>query len=160
LVNFQLKKGSVLFKYESDGKLINSINDDTIKRNCIARLCNPKQVGYISTIGVVDEVRGIGIGKTLLSKAILALKMKKNCIGVYLHVIKHNKSAINFYLSNEFNRGKYHENFYKIQKYYYDCIVFYKIFERTKVKIDENAIKKESKEKIKYQIISNFEDNK
>jgi ribosomal protein S18 acetylase RimI-like enzyme len=149
--------GCILFKYESDGKLSDAINDISIRRTCLSRLCNPKYAGYISTIGVIDEIRGIGVGKNLLTKAISIMKMRKSCRGIYLHVIRHNKSAINFYTSNEFCRGKYFENFYCLQKNYYDCIVFYKLFEH---KIDAKNFYKsnEMTDKIKYYIISNIED--
>lgn len=76
---------------------------------------------------MIDEARKTGIGKTLLSKALEMLQRNKNCLGVYLHVIKNNKSAINFYISNNFSKGKVLENYYHIQKNYYDCLVFYKI---------------------------------
>lgn len=125
------------------------INDTKIKRNFIARLCNPKQVGYISTIGVIEEVRKIGIGKALLSQAIGILKINKKCIGVYMHVITHNKSAINFYASNEFCRGKYLENHYFIERNHYDCIVFYKLFASNKMEIksSETLTIRDGKEK-------------
>ncbi len=126
------------------------INEKNIKRGCFARLCNPKQVGYISTIGVIDELRNLGVGKILLSKAIFVLKLKKNCIGVYLHVIKHNKSAINFYESNEFFRGKYLENFYFIQKNYYDSVVFFKLFNSLSPVYNKIDVKNSN-----YEIISN-----
>ena len=134
--------------------MYDNINDDNEKRNCFKRLCNPKSVGYISNIGVIDEIRKIGIGKILLSKSIEILKLKKTCIGVYLHVIKHNKSAINFYVSNEFSRGKYIENHYYIQKNYYDAIIFYKLFKINKKVIPDNNY---NQNKIKYEIIQNNE---
>ena len=129
----------------------------TIKRSCIARICNPRKIGYISTIGVIDEIRRLGIGKILLDKSISILKMKKNCIGVYLHVIQHNKSAMNFYIKNQFCRGKYLENFYFIQKNYYDCIVFYQLFDNFKFK-NPNENNKDKIDNISYHIIDNSEE--
>jgi ribosomal protein S18 acetylase RimI-like enzyme len=85
-------------------------------------------VGYISTIGVIDELRKKGIGNILLEKAINIIKLKKTCIGVFLHVIKYNTSAINFYFKNSFIKGKYLKDFYYINNNNYDAIVFYKLF--------------------------------
>lgn len=84
--------------------------------------------------------------------------MRKTCIGIYLHVIHHNKSAINFYTSNEFCRGKYLENFYYIKKNYYDCIVFFKLFEHSKLEANYLTNIESKIDKLKYHKISGLED--
>ena len=68
--------GAILFKYENDNKLFEGIKDNKISRSCFSRFCNPLLAGYISTIGVIDELRKIGIGKILLEKAVSLMKNK------------------------------------------------------------------------------------
>lgn len=98
------------------------------KRNCLTKICNPLVFGYISTIGVVDEYRRLGIGKILLDKAICIMENNPKCIGVFLHVIEHNKSAIKFYKSLDFNEGNLLIDHYIINHAYFNARVFYRIF--------------------------------
>ena len=52
---------------------------------------------YIATIGVIDEVRRLGIGSQLINHAIKYTKENDRADVVYLHVIEYNQAAIMFY---------------------------------------------------------------
>ncbi|OLS21000.1 MAG: Mycothiol acetyltransferase [Candidatus Heimdallarchaeota archaeon LC_3] len=62
--------------------------------------------GYIADITVNTDFQGKGIGKYLLSKALLNLK-SKGCHRVKLHVTKDNKKAVNLYEKLGFTIEKY-----------------------------------------------------
>ncbi len=73
------------------------------KRNCFLEFISRKVFGYISTIGVIDELRQLGLGRKLIEEAIYIMKCKSNCIGVFLHVVEYNMTAIKFYRKLNFN---------------------------------------------------------
>eukprot|EP00916_Digyalum_oweni_P016653 GHVL01027296.1.p1 GENE.GHVL01027296.1~~GHVL01027296.1.p1 ORF type:complete len:272 (+),score=88.15 GHVL01027296.1:605-1420(+) len=75
---------------------------------------NP-QVGYILTLGVIDEYRKNGLAKILLYKGINKYVYKYIYIKcIYLHVIDYNKYAINLYKKYGFIYISYISNFYNI----------------------------------------------
>lgn len=88
------------------------------------------QFCYIMTIGVIDEFRKKGISKILINKLIDKAKQKtNNCKGLFLHVIEHNTTAIKFYESLGFNKGRTFHNYYNINSAIYNALGYYKIFD-------------------------------
>lgn len=89
---------------------------------------------YIMTIGVIDEFRKKGISKMLIKKLIEKIQNKyTNCKGLFLHVIEHNLTAIKFYESLEFVKGRTFYNYYNINSSLYNALGFYKIFKTDEI---------------------------
>lgn len=82
---------------------------------------------YIATIGVIDEVRRLGIGSKLVETVIDWTKLHKpQWEVIYLHVIDYNQAAIRFYEKNNFeNYGRY-QGYYFIADEFYDSYLFFK----------------------------------
>ena len=86
-----------------------------------------RSVCYIMTIGVIDELRQMGIGSKMLNYTIdLVEKRFTECICIYLHVVDYNISAIKFYQKNQFLRFRRMKRHYTIDGRDYDAIVLYK----------------------------------
>lgn len=66
---------------------------------------------YVLTLGVLEPYRHLGIGKKLLDKA-LEIASRNSVVSVFLHVHVVNKTAINFYLKNDFKEMERIENYY------------------------------------------------
>ncbi len=90
------------------------------------RIFQPYYFGYISTLGVIEEFRGFGIARSLVNKAIEQMMKRQRCVGVFLHVIEHNKSAMEFYKKMQFEEGPLLNDHYNINNAYFDSYVFYK----------------------------------
>lgn len=97
------------------------------KRNCLYYLCARRRIGYISTIGVIDEFRRCGLGKVILDRYISLVKDK--CIAICLHVIEHNEAAIKFYFKNNFIEGVKDDKHYFIRGAYYAARAFIALFD-------------------------------
>ena len=87
---------------------------------------------YIMTLGVIDEVRKLGLGTTLLQKTFYHVAQHyPECEIIYLHVVDYNKSAINFYTKkNHFKVMKREVDHYTIFDEEYDALVLYTIIDR------------------------------
>ena len=128
-----------------------------IKNSLLSYFFNHYNYGYINSLGVIDEMRGIGVSKQLIQLSInwlnrvnnlykpdkspkdtiLSLDYKQiiNYLNnwkipcIYLHVIEYNLIACNVYDKLGFsNVGKIH-NFYKINNVFYNAIVYAKIID-------------------------------
>jgi len=76
-------------------------------------------------IGVVEELRKLGIATKLLEEIYTKIFIKKpNCDGIFLHVIESNLPAINFYTKNSFTKIHEMSNYYDIDDINYKAIVF------------------------------------
>ena len=82
---------------------------------------------YISTIGVVDEVRRLGIGSQLLENVTNWIERNKpQWEVIYLHVVDYNVAAIKFYDRNKFLWYERNRNYYLIGEEYYDSFLYFK----------------------------------
>jgi histone acetyltransferase MCC1 len=86
------------------------------------------EFAYIMVIGVIDECRRMKLGSLLLNKILEIFLSRKNCLCVYLHVIKYNQTAIKFYEKNGFINTTSLKNYYKIKNDFFDSEVFVKFF--------------------------------
>jgi ribosomal protein S18 acetylase RimI-like enzyme len=126
--------GAILCELRSETHLKSQIPNLTYKKYSISILTDilnftPEyEYAYIMTIGVVDECRRMKLGTKLLNKAIEYYFNRKNCLGLYLHVVHYNQTAINFYRRNNFIECSTLKNYYKIKEEVYDSIVFVKFF--------------------------------
>lgn len=87
---------------------------------------------YIMTLGVIDEVRKIGLGTMLLQQTYTKVAQSyPECEIIYLHVVDYNKSAINFYTSkNNFKVMKREIDHYVIFDEEYDALLLYTVIDR------------------------------
>jgi ribosomal protein S18 acetylase RimI-like enzyme len=84
-------------------------------------------LGYILTLGVVDELRRHGIGAALLEEGIRRVEeADTNCCAVFLHVIEYNQPAMNFYLRHGFKNFSRYDNFYFFDDKVFAGILFYR----------------------------------
>jgi len=83
---------------------------------------------YILTLGVVDELRGKGIGRRLLDLAIRKVEETDHmCRLVFLHVIEYNEAARKFYLREKFLEFKKYSEFYFFDGKVFDGMLLYKL---------------------------------
>ena len=85
---------------------------------------------YIMTIGVIDKCRRLKLGSKLLNIVTDYFKKRKTCLGIYLHVVEYNRTAIQFYVKNEFMDTALVRNYYYIENEFYNAKVFVKFFSR------------------------------
>ena len=84
-------------------------------------------IAYILTLGVVDELRGKGLGRQILEKILSEIpKIDPECQLVMLHVIEYNRKALRLYTQMNFTEYKKEPNFYFLGEESYDGILFYK----------------------------------
>ena len=101
----------------------------------------PYEFAYIMTIGVVDECRRMKLGSILLNKMTTLFLQRKDCLCLYLHVVKYNNTAIRFYQNNNFKNVTTLKNYYKIRNDTYDCEVYVRFFTTAeKAKEDQTKI--------------------
>ena len=82
---------------------------------------------YILTLGVVDELRGHGIGRRLLEDGIRKVQeIDRDCRVVYLHVIEYNEAAKKFYLREKFIEFRRYRDFYFFDGKVFDGVLLYK----------------------------------
>lgn len=87
---------------------------------------NSPSIAYILTLGIVDELRGLGIASDLLETAIARTRAcDPSCAVIFLHVIEYNRTAMKLYEKNAFKRFKTEPNFYKIGETWYSGVMFY-----------------------------------
>ena len=102
-------------------------------------LCNQTtNIAYILTLGVVDELRRKGLGRSILEKTLSEVEQgDPQCKVIMLHVITYNKNAMRLYTKLGFEQFKIEPNFYFYADQWYDGILFYKRInqarERTRV---------------------------
>jgi len=82
--------------------------------------CNRQREGYISTLGVVDSYRCKGLGTYLLEEMTKKL-INIGCNDLSLHVKSDNETAIQFYITNGFEKRKFLKEYYLINGKYYDA---------------------------------------
>lgn len=84
------------------------------------------RIAYILTLGVVDELRGLGIASDLLRQAIIQTQASDpSCVVIFLHVIEYNLTAMGLYEKYGFKRFKVEPNFYKLGETWYSGVMFY-----------------------------------
>ena len=123
----------ILIRFETDSRAFNYVTDKeiTTKISCCTRLINylknwNNENAYISTIGVIDEARRLGIASRLLDIAYEKAKKKKNCVSISLHVLTTNQQAIRCYEKNGFVHVCNVKNYYTIQGKTYDARYYVK----------------------------------
>jgi len=79
---------------------------------------------YLMALGVINEMRNKGLGKILLNKLIESVEEDVKLLYIYLDVIEHNKSGIDFYNRNNFKKIRVRENYYEIGDKEYDGWVY------------------------------------
>jgi ribosomal protein S18 acetylase RimI-like enzyme len=90
-----------------------------------------RYVCYVMTIGVIDEVRKLGIGSNLLQAMADCVILQERAIeALYLHVVIYNSQALAFYAKNDFKRIGQLKNWYEIQGKNYDAVLLYKPIRR------------------------------
>ena len=90
------------------------------------------------TIGVIDEVRKLGIGSRLLQQVTeLMLNSYYTVEALYLHVVSYNHSALAFYDKNGFLRVAELKEWYTIHGEKFDALLLYKPLVRDD--FDENV---------------------
>lgn len=117
--------GSIFFTIYHENKFHKFAPNTFTCRNCIHRLLFPYKFGYISTLGVINEFRRLGLAKILIKKAIEKIELTQNCVGVFLHVIEYNQSAIKFYNSIGFSIAEKYKDYYIINDSKFDANIFY-----------------------------------
>jgi ribosomal protein S18 acetylase RimI-like enzyme len=82
---------------------------------------------YILTLGVIDELRGKGVGRKLLDAGIRKISETDSfCRVIFLHVIEYNEAAKKFYLREKFIEFKKYSEFYFFDGKVFDGVLFYK----------------------------------
>lgn len=73
-----------------------------------------KQIIEITSIGVIDEARGLGIGSKLINIAMEQGRKKwpERTVGMSLHVIETSKAALSLYVKNGFVETRLVQNYY------------------------------------------------
>ena len=132
-LNKNLLLGAIFSNLEFD----DSISNYVYKRSLLTKIlrglncCHtPDLLMYIMTIGVIDEVRRMGIGSALIDQcAKVAKERMPLCKGISLHVIEYNRAAINFYIKKGYKKISKISDYYKIHGKYYDGYKFGILFE-------------------------------
>lgn len=134
--NEELILGMVISEINDKNEFTNQVSESMIQNLDIPFLedidffRHDFECAYIMVIGVVDEMRRLKLGTKILNKIIEIYLAKTNCICLYLHVISHNESAINFYVKNDFILAGKFKNYYKIKNEFYDSNVYVKCFSK------------------------------
>ena len=99
----------------------------TCFRSCINYFrTTPERYGIITSLGVIDEYRRMGVGKKLLDCMEEELK-QKGAIGIMAHLIEHNCSGIKFFEGCNWKYGGFIKQYYNFDSILYDSQVYYKI---------------------------------
>jgi histone acetyltransferase MCC1 len=86
-----------------------------------------ENTAYVLTLGVIDELRKMGIANKLLEKGLTQVTAcDPGCRVVYLHVIEYNKPAFSLYRKLGFHEYDTYSNFYIIDSVGYGGTLFYK----------------------------------
>ena len=89
---------------------------------------NGKYFVYVQSLGVIDECRRLKLGTILLNNLIDKHIIDYNCLGIYLHVVDYNNTALRFYEKNEFVEMNHLYNYYLIDQNFYDSKVMVRLF--------------------------------
>lgn len=139
-------------KHSSEGiisKMMNEISFNEKMRAIIQ--WTDYHCAYIMTLGIIDECRRLKIGSELISKAIDIVLDDPLCICLYLDVIDYNKSAIQFYLKNNFEEVTTIKNYYHINEEVYDSYVYVRV-----LTIEEKKIHKRKSTRFFYLSINEW----
>jgi len=85
---------------------------------------------YVQSLGVIDECRRLKLGTILLEEVININNKDFHCLGIYLHVVVYNATAIKFYEKNGFKELNHLYNYYFIKDTYYDSKVMVRLFNK------------------------------
>jgi GNAT superfamily N-acetyltransferase len=116
--------GSLLAQYHNEHKF--RMKKILPNRNCLVSCLFPYKIAYISTLGVIDEYRRLGLANLLVETFMKLVKDK--CLGIYLHVIEHNNVAMLFYEKIQFVKGDIIKDYYIINNACFDARIFYRLF--------------------------------
>jgi len=90
-------------------------------------------LGYIMTLGVAEECRGLRVSGLLLNQAVRQLS-DLGVEGVYLHVADYNETALGVYFAAGFSQVAENPDFYKINQVLFGAVtLFRKLGERKSV---------------------------
>ena len=92
-------------------------------RNYFARLFAPENYGYVSTIGVIQEYRKMGVSMSLLNRLIKSFYSDRDVVGIYLHVLASNEAAYNLYTKRGFVKAFEKKQYYVIEGIEHDAFV-------------------------------------
>lgn len=95
---------------------------------------------YVQSLGVIDECRRLRLGTLLLDEIINIHNRDFHCLGIYLHVVAYNKTAIKFYEKNSFKEMNHLFNYYFINETYYDSKVMVRLFHKDEKMVDYNFL--------------------
>ena len=142
-----VKKGSILIgafvKLYGNNYLIGCcigeiVNEDKFRENVVNVLyergffnsffSKKGECFYIHSFGIIDEYRKKGICTNLFNKVIAEMKVRK-CIGIYMHVIEYNKSAISFLEKNKWMNAGIRKHYYCLDGKFFDAKTFYYILQ-------------------------------
>ena len=88
---------------------------------------------YIMTLGVINEIRRLGVSRLLLEKMKEKIEFNYNNVyGYFLHVIEYNETAINFYKKNNFVVQRKLNNYYNIKETTFNALVLFQIWKKDK----------------------------
>jgi ribosomal protein S18 acetylase RimI-like enzyme len=147
--------GFILSHLTSERKFIQHCQYIIRNKNCFSKIkdcfkTTSDKFAYLPFICVIDEYRREKIGTELLNKMIIELK-RINVIGIFIHLIEHNISAIKFFEMNNWIYGGVVFNYYNFDKYY-DGQVYYKLlnfeyqFQQVEIRgLNEEKIDRENK---------------
>jgi len=86
---------------------------------------------YITTIGVIDEARRLGIATTFLNILYEKAKERPNCISISLHVKENNYPARKCYERNEYIHVFTVPNYYRYKKESSNGLYYIKVVKRS-----------------------------
>jgi len=101
---------------------------------------NSKYFIYVQSLGVIDECRRLKLGTLLLNEIIKIHYLDYDCLGIYLHVVVYNQTAIKFYEKNKFREINHIFNYYQIEGKYYDSKVMGRLFHKNEKLLKSNLL--------------------
>ncbi len=99
-----------------------------------------KYFNYVLSLGVIDECRRLRIGSLILNEIIRISNMDYNCLGIFLHVVVYNLTAIKFYEKHHFEEINHLYNYYYIEGNYYDSKVMGRLFHNHEKTLNRNIL--------------------
>uniref|UniRef100_A0A6U5HDQ8 N-alpha-acetyltransferase 60 n=1 Tax=Corethron hystrix TaxID=216773 RepID=A0A6U5HDQ8_9STRA len=81
---------------------------------------------YILTLGIVDDMRGHGLGSELIRRTEIIARQEMRCGALYLHVITYNIAAIRLYEKLGYKRIREIKDYYRINQTNYNCYLYVK----------------------------------
>ena len=83
---------------------------------------------YVLVLGVLNDFRRQGLASLLLQQLYHNVDRYSNCHAIYLHVLHSNRSAIEFYRSQQFQCHQHLRRFYTIKNELFDAFCFVRYF--------------------------------